>query len=195
MKFSVLVVCTGNLCRSPAAEVIFRSRLDREPISVASAGTAGVVGHDIDAPTAVALKERGLAPSPHAARRLTAAITAEADLVLTADSGQRSIILQRDPLALRRTFTLREFVRLGAALPPATGPITVSGLRERVREVAQQRGWVEPGDPGGDDIGDPIGAGLDVARDTVATIDEAVTGVLAVLGVLTLRDDAGRSRY
>ena len=96
---------------------------------------------------------------------------------------KRSTILRAQPLVFRRTFTMREFARLGAALPPLTPDVTVHALHDRVIEVADQRGVVEAGVPGSDDIGDPLGAGLDVARATVARIDEACAAAVAALGL------------
>ncbi len=187
MSFSVLFVCTGNICRSPSAELLFAARVGAlaipVPITVASAGTSGLSGHDMDAPSAFAVREYGIDTSHHVARRVTPAMVNDADLILTADSGQRSTILQAQPLVFRRTFTLREFGRLGAALRPLTGEVTAHALHDRVAEVADQRGIVEPGPPGSDDIGDPLGGGIDVARATVARIDEACADALAALGL------------
>jgi low molecular weight protein-tyrosine phosphatase len=184
VDFSVLFVCTGNICRSPAAELLFRARTAGLPITATSAGTAGLSGHDMDAPSAFALREIGLDPSGHVARRLAPAMIGAADLVLTADSGHRSTVVQSEPLAFRRTFTMREFARLGADLGGLELPPTRAELRARVALVAEQRGWVEPAAPGEDDIGDPFGAGIDVARATVHTLSSAVDGVLAALGLV-----------
>lgn len=181
--FGVLFVCTGNICRSPAAELLLRARLGSLPVAVRSAGTSGLSGHDVDAPTAFALRERGIDASPHAARRLTADMIAAADLILTAETAHRSVVVQSEPLAFRRAFTIREFARLGAELPPLAGNPTPGALRARVAEVAEQRGRIDPGAPGADEIGDPIGAGLDVARATVAMIDQALDGVVRALGL------------
>lgn len=182
-EFSVLFVCTGNICRSPAAELLFRPRVAALPVTVGSAGTSGLSGHDVDRPTAFALRELGIDPSPHAARRLTTDMVAAASLILTATTAHRSVVVQAEPLAFRRTFTIREFARLGAHLPPLAEPPTAETLRARVAEVADQRGIVEPGLPGSDDIGDPLGGGLDVARATVAEIDAALDGVARALGL------------
>lgn len=184
MSFSVLFVCTGNICRSPAAELLFRARVTGLPITVGSAGTHGLSGHDMDAPSAYAVREYGLDPSHHAARRLTSDMINDADLILTADSDHRSAILRAEPLVFRRTFTMREFARLGAALLPLVeDPSSEAVLRDRVAEVADQRGVVEPGESGSDDVGDPLGGGLEVARATVAMIDSATEGVVRALGL------------
>lgn len=183
MIFSALFVCTGNICRSPAAELLFRTRIGALPIAASSAGTSGLAGHGMDAPSALAVTEFGVEPSGHVARRLTPAMLAGADLVLTADAGHRSIMMRAEPLAYRRMFTLREFARLGAGLPPMDGEITPTALRERVAVIAQQRGWADVAAPGGDDIGDPFGAGLAMARSTVHAVSAAVDGVIRALGI------------
>jgi protein-tyrosine-phosphatase len=161
-------------------DLLLRARVSGLPIDVSSAGTAGLSGHDMDAPSAYAVRERGIDASTHVARRLTVDMIRAADLILTADSSHRSIIVQQEPVVFRRTFTIREFARLGAALGPLDDEPTPDRLRARVAEVAAQRGLVEPG---ADDIGDPLGGGLDVARATVATIAAAVDGALLALGV------------
>ncbi len=118
MSFRVLFVCTGNVCRSPAAELLFARAAVGYDIASASAGTNGLTGHGVDDPTAYALKEIGVDPSRHVAQRLTPALMNAADLILTATTEHRSVVVQQMPLGFRRTFTLREFARLGAELDP-----------------------------------------------------------------------------
>ena len=190
MSFTILVVCTGNICRSPAAELLLRARFAHagvNGIEVVSAGTSGVTGHGLDAPTAMVLRELGLDTSAHVAQRVRPDLLAAADLVLTAGSEHRSTLVQAEPLAFRKTFTLREFARLGAGLPALDPPVTDDALRARVREVAAQRGWVEAGEPGSDEIADPHGGGVEVARSTVSVIVETVEQIALALGVAGVR--------
>src|SRR4051812_13414461 len=183
MSFRVLFICTGNVCRSPAAEMLFARAALGHDIASASAGTNGLTGHGVDGPTAYALKEIGIDPSRHVAQRLTPGLVNAADLILTATTDHRSVVVQQAPLAFRRTFTLREFARLGTDLGPLSGVVDPDVLRKRVAEVAEQRGWVDPAGPGEDDIGDPFGADVDVARTCVAQTAQTMTGVISALGL------------
>jgi protein-tyrosine phosphatase len=184
VSFSVLFVCTGNICRSPLGERMFRSRIAVPTIHVSSAGTGALVGYGIDGPSGLVLRESGVNPEGHFARALTREIVHAADLILTAESNHRTIVLNAEPGVFRRTFTMREFARLGANLGPIIGPPSEDELlRERVLRVAAQRGWAQPPEGGIDEIGDPYGAGLDFARTIGTQISSAVDGVIAALGL------------
>lgn len=183
MAFEVLIVCTGNICRSPVAAHLLAYRLDPAwPVRITSAGTAAVVGYGIDAPSAQALAELGVEPQAHVARRLTDTMINAADLVLTAETAHRSLVVQAQPLVFRRAFTLREFGRLGGDLPTLAGLPTPDELRQRVAEIAELRGVVEPPEPGEDEIADPFGASVEVARACAARISEALDAVVRALG-------------
>ena len=185
--FSVLFVCTGNICRSPVGERLFRARIAVPTIAAASAGTGALVGYGIDGPSALVLKEFGVDPDGHQARALSKELAHAADLILTAESSHRTMVLNSEPILFRRTFTMREFGRLGANLGPIIGPPSDDALlRERVARVSAQRGWVEPAGPGMDEIGDPYGGGLDQARLTANQVSDAVNSVIASLGLSVL---------
>jgi protein-tyrosine phosphatase len=187
VSFSVLFVCTGNICRSPLAERLFRARISVPTIAAVSAGTGALVGYGIDGPSALVLKELGGEPEGHQARALTRDLARSADLILTAESTHRTMVLNAEPSLFRRTFTMREFARLGTNLGPVIGPPSEDELlRERVARVSAQRGWVEAASGGMDEIGDPYGAGLDTARLIGNQVSDAVNGVIASLGLSVL---------
>jgi protein-tyrosine phosphatase len=186
MSFTVLFVCTGNICRSPMAERLFHARADPALVLRAvSAGTHGLTGWAMDAPSADVLRELGGDGEGHSAQRLTRELIADADLILTAETEHRAAVARTEPTAVQRTFTMREFGRLGAGLGPLAAP-SADDLRARVAEIAERRATEAPAGPMRDDIGDPYGAALDLVRTCGLQIATAVEADLAALGLSRL---------
>lgn len=160
----ILIVCTGNICRSPFIERLLQHELDeRQPSSgrrilVHSAGTGAVTGSAMDERAAQQLVTHGGDPAGFRARDLTPALIAESDLVLTATREHRGKVAVMDPKALRRVFTFCDFADLvqGIAL---NNPATPRNSRMWVRQVAEQaagrRGLRPPLEPTQADIVDP----------------------------------------
>lgn len=93
---NILVVCTGNICRSPMAEIVLRETAQREGLDlrVSSAGTSDEEhGHGLDRRAAKVLREAGYnLPASHFAHRATTAELREADLVLAMTTGHARIL-------------------------------------------------------------------------------------------------------
>jgi protein-tyrosine phosphatase len=88
--YRVAVVCLGNICRSPIADVVLRRALDRAGMSgrveVESSGTGDWhLGHPMDRRAAAALATAGYDGSQHRARQFTETWFAEHDLILAMD--------------------------------------------------------------------------------------------------------------
>lgn len=116
---TILTVCTGNICRSPMAEVLLRARLEPLGVRVHSAGTYALVGHSMTEQAQELAVRSGASPDAaagHAARYLVEPLLTESDLVLTMAREHRSHVVQMMPSRLRQTFTAREFARLAATV-------------------------------------------------------------------------------
>lgn len=98
---SVLVVCVGNICRSPLGERILRATLPG--IDVRSAGIAALVGHAADEMTQTIAAEHGLALDHHVARQFTSELGKASDLILVMEPGHRREITRRAPELSGRT--------------------------------------------------------------------------------------------
>jgi len=158
--FTILTVCTGNICRSPLAEYYLKSRLaELDGVRVHSAGTMANDGDRAPA-QAQALAERyGVDISGHRATYLGEPQLRGSQLVLALAREHRSAVVRAVPRASRTAFTLREFARLAAGLtdadlreisllPADDVPARLSAL---VALVAARRGIVAPAASADDD--------------------------------------------
>lgn len=101
---SLLCVCTGNICRSPLAEGLFRR--DMKGLDVDSAGIAAVVNGTMPEPAQAIAEREELDLADHAGQQLTGAILREHDLVLVMEDGQRQWIAERFPESRGRVFMM-----------------------------------------------------------------------------------------
>lgn len=103
----LLLVCVGNICRSPTAEILFRHRLrERGGVEVASAGLQALVGQPVDATAALVLRERGHDPVGHQARQATPSVLGAADLILVMERAHLAQIAREVPHVSGKTFLL-----------------------------------------------------------------------------------------
>jgi protein-tyrosine phosphatase len=178
----VLFVCTGNICRSPAAELLLRAGLGTGAgIETASAGVAALVGEPVAEPMARLLGEAGVDPRGFTARQLDPALARSAALVLTMTTEQRTTVVSRAPAAVRRTFTVREFaglLRAGGAGGEVEGPD--GHLDALVRAATRARG-LRLVVPGTEDIEDPYRRPDDVYARVLAQIEDDVARLLEAL--------------
>ncbi len=143
----ILLVCTGNTCRSPLAEVLLRRALAEAgvaEVAVASAGTGAFVGEPASEGSYLVALENGLDLAAHRARVVTRELLAANDLVLTMG---RAHLRKLELLgASRRSHLLGEYAGVVGEVEvadPVGGPIegyrtTYQQLDEMTRNVAHR---------------------------------------------------------
>jgi protein-tyrosine phosphatase len=102
----VLIVCVGNICRSPTAEFLFREKLKHRGIHVSSAGLKALVGRPMDQNAMQILKENGIDAAGHRARQLDPAMLREADLVLAMERDHLTAVSRISPQSSGKLFLL-----------------------------------------------------------------------------------------
>ena len=192
--FSVLMVCTGNIGRSPMMERLMRRELRArgvgDQVSVTSAGTLAQSGREMEAGATHALTDLGVDVDRFTATPLTLEAIAASDLVLVATREHRAEVVNMAPSAVRRTFTLHELSRIAAHAPPIPGsdsvdtevPATPRAMRAAVAWAGQMRGSVPRPDSGDlDDLDDPLGAPDQIYRERAAAIAASVERIVPYL--------------
>jgi protein-tyrosine phosphatase len=174
----VLLVCTGNQSRSPAAEALLRQRLRGSGVGaeIWSAGTAAREGAVLHPLTADALARYGVTVRSHRPRRLLVDDVRGADLVLCAERMHRLQVARLDSTAVGKTFTLAEFGRIAPHLEGGS-------LQELLTLAREQRSTYPPRQPSDDDIPDPV-RGDHRMHEQIVTRLAGLTAVVAA--VLTL---------
>lgn len=192
-EFRILFVCTGNLCRSPFAELAARRLLEQRsggratPFVVASAGVRAATGRELDHRTVHQLRRApwGVdAPDLDAfvSRQLTMQMVEEADLILTMTAKHRAIVLDGVPQAMAKVFVLCELARI---VPMVDVPLLPRSPVLRARSVVAQsrmsRSRAPLRNPTDDDIEDPIGRRARTHRRVARTIGAAVETIVNVV--------------
>lgn len=111
----ILLVCTGNTCRSPMAEALFLKLLQenadeiQHEIKIASAGLYTLSDLPASEEAIVLMEREGLDITGHRSRVLDVRMVDDADLILTMGSSHRDEILERFPETGSRVYTLCEY--------------------------------------------------------------------------------------
>ena len=185
----ILVVCTGNVCRSPYMERTLQRIVDDAwgagAVEVHSAGTGALVGAPIDPGSETLLREKGVDTAGFVARQIAKEHASGSQLVLTATRAHRGPVASLHPRALRYTFAVGDFVHLAAAIPDAEMPTTDDAgewLSQVTQLVAQRRGLVAPPQASDVDVVDPYRRGPAVFAQMDRELEALRPGLARALG-------------
>ena len=170
----LLLVCTGNICRSPMAEGLLGHRLKTCGIDahVQSAGLltdgAPASGNGI----AVLRDDYGIDVRGHRSRLLDVSMVESADLIVAMARAHVHTVAREQPEAFGRAFTLKELVRRASEIGIRGSDDALASWLARLhdgRRLEDLRG-VSPAD----DVADPIGQDTDVYRSTAAELHQLI---------------------
>ncbi len=177
----ILVMCTGNICRSPIAAGLLRhalvARFGESAPEITSAGTAGWEGSGAVAESVQAASERGIDIAGHVARLVTNEMLLQADLIVAMAAEHRLAVIADVPEAEPRTFTLKELVRLLGTLPAADDGAGPDELASRVAQAAAVRSTIPPTDRD-EDVADPLGQPINSYRAIAWELDELIARLM-----------------
>ena len=112
---NILVVCVGNICRSPMAEALLKQRYPRKNID--SAGVGALVGHPADPAALEIMTAQQLDITKHIAKQLDENLAKKADIIFTMSDGQTKWIEERWPFCRGKTFKLGHWKNKNIADP------------------------------------------------------------------------------
>ena len=173
----VLFICTGNICRSPMGELLFRTYTQGTSLKVGSAGTHSLVGHAIDPSSNALMESVGIDASQFRSTQLTQSIANNADLILCFEPEQRHNVVIIAPTALPYTFTLTDFSNM-CAYCAQHNMITGVTIQERLQSVINQSMQARPMLPPAATIPDPYRRNFEAFRSAARATNDAIRNIL-----------------
>ena len=105
----ILVVCVGNICRSPIGEALLKDHF-REKKQVASAGVQAMVGNPADATSLELMDLQGIDASSHKAQQLTKQMAVEYDVILVMEKRHIQDVTRIAPSVSGKTFLIGKWI-------------------------------------------------------------------------------------
>ena len=173
----VLFICTGNICRSPMGELLFRTYTQGTSLEIGSAGTHSLVGHGIDPSSKALMYAVGIDSSQFRSTQLTQDIADNSDLILCFEPEQRHNIVIIAPTALPYTFTLTDFSNM-CAYCAQHNMITGATIQERLQSVIDQSMQIRPMLPPSATIPDPYRKNFEAFRSAARATNDAIRNIL-----------------
>lgn len=176
----ILIVCTGNTCRSPMAEGLLREKLARRGID-AEVSSAGLISDGTSATdTAVTtMADRGIDIDDHRSRRIRSEMLEEADLIVAMTREHVREVAVMRPDLYEVTFTLKELVRRGEEAGPRASGEALGPWLTGLHAARSPRDHL--GASLVDDVADPVGQGPRVYEITADELDDLTSRLVDLL--------------
>jgi len=107
---SILMVCAGNICRSPTAEYVLKHKVSGSKITVSSAGLTALENKSADSYAQDLAIQNGIDMSAHKGRQLTSSLIAHNSLILVMENRHLDDLCSRFPEARGKTFLLGKWI-------------------------------------------------------------------------------------
>ena len=107
---SVLVVCAGNICRSPTAEYVLKSKLQNKGITVTSAGLTALEGKPADATAQKIAEQHGINMAEHRGQQINSVLVQNNSVILVMEQRHLTDLCTRYPQARGKTFLLGKWL-------------------------------------------------------------------------------------
>lgn len=167
----VAFICTGNICRSPMAEVLLRARLATVAPEVV-VGSAGLLfnGRPAESHAVRTLAKRGLDLSSHAAQTISADLLRDASVIIGMERMHVLKVADLDPDLFARSFTLPELVASTDVMGPRPGHVALRSWVERAGSLRTRDNYTAP-EPS-TEVADPMGGTSRAFRACADEIDQ-----------------------
>lgn len=107
---NILIICVGNVCRSPVAEALLTHKFQGTNRSISSAGIGALVGNPMDKTAHEVLLETGLTCLSHRARQVDSEMLHQADLILAMEQSHIQHLRQIAPEVHGKTFLMGKWL-------------------------------------------------------------------------------------
>ncbi|WP_201527684.1 low molecular weight protein-tyrosine-phosphatase [Psychrobacter frigidicola] len=140
MSFNnILVVCVGNICRSPIAAALLLNQYPKKHID--SAGVSAVIGHHADPKAIEVMAADGIDMTDHIAKQISEELVVTADLILTMSVNQTKWLEEQWPHCRGKVFRIGHWIDKDIADPYRHDKPAFETARQDIIESLEQ--WAE----------------------------------------------------
>lgn len=165
---TVLLVCTGNTCRSSMAEGILKNLCRSvNDLKIISAGISALNGSSAAGKSIEVMKEKEICLLDHTSTILTKKIILASDLILTMTLAHKHAVISMMPAAKVKTYTLKEYAR--KSIESGNSSCFAFFENKLPQKSREERSLLAT-----DDILDPFGQSIDIYRKTANEIEECL---------------------